>query len=293
MEVAIGLISMQEQVDEVYGNGNLNTALFWEYDLRLGRRWNIDFDSEIYESPYLAFGSNPIGFKDLLGNKKDWYKDDQGIMQFDPTVQSSADLNGEGEPKGVYVGNYSEEKTANGIAYYRHDGSIYYTNQTDGYNRIWNNSEPRNREQSGVILNEGVLVFPDYKNNSDTGTPDVYGYSFSNGLMYDPVSKDQGKSTTQYPVVTFIHSHFAGLDPGPSYYSKYGYGDLGYAAENFPNKTIIVLAWDNKVYGLISGPPPDDPTKWEYQVIDYTHISVTKLLEGYDFSTFMKKINKF
>ena len=25
----------QEQVDEVYGNGNLNTAMFWEYELRI------------------------------------------------------------------------------------------------------------------------------------------------------------------------------------------------------------------------------------------------------------------
>ena len=32
----------QEKVDEVYGKGNLNTALFWEYDTRLGRRWNTD-----------------------------------------------------------------------------------------------------------------------------------------------------------------------------------------------------------------------------------------------------------
>ncbi len=32
----------QKKMDEVYGKGNLNTALFWEYDTRLGRRWNLD-----------------------------------------------------------------------------------------------------------------------------------------------------------------------------------------------------------------------------------------------------------
>ncbi len=32
----------QEKTDEIAGPGNHNTATFWEYDGRLGRRWNID-----------------------------------------------------------------------------------------------------------------------------------------------------------------------------------------------------------------------------------------------------------
>ena len=32
----------QERDVEISGNGNLNTAEFWEYDCRLGRRWNLD-----------------------------------------------------------------------------------------------------------------------------------------------------------------------------------------------------------------------------------------------------------
>ncbi|MFO0322304.1 MAG: hypothetical protein ACK504_07750, partial [Bacteroidota bacterium] len=32
----------QEKDDEIAGNGNINTAEFWQYDTRLGRRWNID-----------------------------------------------------------------------------------------------------------------------------------------------------------------------------------------------------------------------------------------------------------
>jgi hypothetical protein len=41
----------QEKDDEVYGSGNLNTAMFWEYDTRLGRRWNVDPLSKQYPSP--------------------------------------------------------------------------------------------------------------------------------------------------------------------------------------------------------------------------------------------------
>ena len=57
----------QEQDDEVYGNGNLNTAMFWEYDTRLGRRWNIDPITYPWHSSYVVFNGNPIAFTDLLG----------------------------------------------------------------------------------------------------------------------------------------------------------------------------------------------------------------------------------
>src|SRR5690606_18721571 len=32
----------QEKDNEVYGDGNSYTAEFWQYDPRLGRRWNVD-----------------------------------------------------------------------------------------------------------------------------------------------------------------------------------------------------------------------------------------------------------
>lgn len=58
----------QEQDDEVYENGNLNTAEFWGYDTRLGRRWNLDIVLKPWETPYSTFGDNPILYQDLKGN---------------------------------------------------------------------------------------------------------------------------------------------------------------------------------------------------------------------------------
>ena len=57
----------QEQDDEVYGNGNLNTAEFWEYDTRLGRRWNVDPVMKYDQSGYNAFANNPIWIIDING----------------------------------------------------------------------------------------------------------------------------------------------------------------------------------------------------------------------------------
>lgn len=67
-----------------------HTALFWEYDPRIGRRWNIDPVPKSMVSPYLCLGGNPIMFVDPLGN--DWYKNkESGIIDW---------IDGSGKQKG-------------------------------------------------------------------------------------------------------------------------------------------------------------------------------------------------
>lgn len=58
----------QHKENEVAGIGNHNSALFWEYDTRLGRRWNIDPVDQIGISNYATFANNPIANTDVLGN---------------------------------------------------------------------------------------------------------------------------------------------------------------------------------------------------------------------------------
>jgi len=62
----------QEKVDEISGLGNHNTALFWEYDTRLGRRWNLDPVIKPWISHYSTLSGNPILNIDPLGNT-DYY----------------------------------------------------------------------------------------------------------------------------------------------------------------------------------------------------------------------------
>jgi len=50
----------QERDDEIAGAGNIMTAEFWEYDTRLGRRWNLDPISYHWQSPYVTLNNNPI-----------------------------------------------------------------------------------------------------------------------------------------------------------------------------------------------------------------------------------------
>ncbi len=57
----------QEKDDEVSGSGNTMTAEFWEYDSRLGRRWNIDPLWYDWQSPYACFNNNPVYYNDPYG----------------------------------------------------------------------------------------------------------------------------------------------------------------------------------------------------------------------------------
>jgi RHS repeat-associated protein len=63
-------INGQEKEKEL--NENITTAQYWEYDSRIGRRWNADPIVKEWESPYATFGNNPVLMTDPLG--LDWYK---------------------------------------------------------------------------------------------------------------------------------------------------------------------------------------------------------------------------
>ena len=57
----------QEADNEVLGEGVSLTTEFWQYDTRLGRRWNVDPVFKEYESPYACFAGNPVWFADRFG----------------------------------------------------------------------------------------------------------------------------------------------------------------------------------------------------------------------------------
>jgi hypothetical protein len=58
----------QEKSDEIAGAGNHTTAEFWEYDPRIGARWNIDPKPTVGISPYATFNGNPIFNADPMGD---------------------------------------------------------------------------------------------------------------------------------------------------------------------------------------------------------------------------------
>ncbi|MGE0567639.1 MAG: ParB N-terminal domain-containing protein [Bacteroidia bacterium] len=54
--------------DEITGNvGTHYSAEYWEYDSRIGKRWNTDPIVKPWESPYACFSGNPIFYSDPTG----------------------------------------------------------------------------------------------------------------------------------------------------------------------------------------------------------------------------------
>ncbi|MBK6835140.1 MAG: hypothetical protein IPG89_13055 [Bacteroidetes bacterium] len=63
-----------QEKDEEVGEG-IYTAMYWEYDSRLGRRWNLDPKGRINESYYACFFNNPVNISDPNGDTGDPNKD--------------------------------------------------------------------------------------------------------------------------------------------------------------------------------------------------------------------------
>jgi RHS repeat-associated protein len=58
----------QEKSDEIRGEGNSYAAQFWEYDPRIGRRWNVDPVKKPWLSDYTTFSNDPINRIDPSGD---------------------------------------------------------------------------------------------------------------------------------------------------------------------------------------------------------------------------------
>jgi hypothetical protein len=68
----------QEKDNQIYGSGNSYTAEFWQYDARLGRRWNVDPIFKEWESPFACLSGNPVFMVDILGSSAGDYLDQNG-----------------------------------------------------------------------------------------------------------------------------------------------------------------------------------------------------------------------
>jgi RHS repeat-associated protein len=67
--------SMNGQEKDTDIDSNHTTALYWEYDSRIGRRWNLDPMDMADISGYACFGNSPIAIVDIDGDVPELPKD--------------------------------------------------------------------------------------------------------------------------------------------------------------------------------------------------------------------------
>jgi uncharacterized protein (TIGR02594 family) len=82
-------MNTQEKDNEIYGEGNSYSAEYWQYDARLGRRWNVDPVVKVHESPYATFANNPVWFVDPNG--ADWFVSNEKGSKDEPVWLPSED----------------------------------------------------------------------------------------------------------------------------------------------------------------------------------------------------------
>ena len=115
-----------ERDDDISGDGNSYTAQFWEYDTRLGRRWNVDPIQKPWASNYATLGCSPLIATDPLGLNEDWYMDQDGNVQW--FASSSGGFSDENGTSWTNIGTEFIEFDGKDLTYSYQTG-----NQIDGY----------------------------------------------------------------------------------------------------------------------------------------------------------------
>jgi RHS repeat-associated protein len=114
-------------------NENITTAEYWEYESRIGRRWNIDPKPNEAVSPYNCFNGNPIIQADPKGDKPDdWIRkknaDGSYHYKFDRNVTKP-----ENTPAGYeYVGPMTSYQAGNGDGVTLGWGGTWWTGGSTG-----------------------------------------------------------------------------------------------------------------------------------------------------------------
>jgi hypothetical protein len=233
-------------------------------------------------SPYAYCGNNPINRIDPTG--MDWYWDTDSTRQF------NKDLNKDNKDKILkdgqkYIGSTDQvkDKKGNLTEDYRKDGSIMFSNEASGYARIWNNSQRKGekvKEEMGIITDKGVLVIPDYKNDSRSVEAEQYGYSWDNGNIKDA----DGNS---FNTLGTIHTHPDRKGDATSN----GY-DMLYFGSRTPNKVFMVMGYDEV---LRAYRPTGQNTAYDrirLPSIEGIKPTIKSLMNGYKMKALLKNNSK-
>ena len=174
----------QERSTEVDAGLNSNTAEFWQYDARIGRRWNVDPKSGKYpwQSPYLVMNGNPVYLFDPLGleatQSEDWVRTSDGQVLWDDRVKSQSDATALYGSDAIYrapgssycgkggveveLGDNRQYK-ANGVSYISPDSTPSAPASSDGdgnswYDETWTNVKDWWNTTDFVLQGEGKLT---------------------------------------------------------------------------------------------------------------------------------------
>jgi LysM repeat protein len=268
----------QEGVNDISGNRNHYTALFWEYDSRVARRWNTDPVVKQWESPYSVFHMNPNYFTDPQGDdppeKTKTHKIEQGqtltgiAKQYGTSIENLVAWNPKiSNPDLIYAGddiNVSNPSrwvgVSNGVwsdtdnpdeRWTKQDGEwVDLNTQTFGewYENI-------NNEPVGYISPDGEITIGKYHSGADALmqiTPPMIAWG---AMVYaNPRLPKPSSSSSNYQYLGSWRKggnfgHFGSYNgQGFNFNSKHGYYDTHAASYSLSQTNLTV----NQVEGAIA-----------------------------------------
>jgi len=178
----------QEKTDEISGAGNHTTALYWEYDTRLGRRWNLDPVKKSWQSDYACFSNSPI-----------WKVDPDGDDDF---------FNSEGKLiRQTNTGSKIYVQTASGnVAYSQlpmnnmHNRQVlanitaYYAGQVGVSGTVGVSNYPKDRNNKALAFTKGNEIYVNARAGGVGVTPLFDDYNnLKSALRHEKDHKDKGQ----------------------------------------------------------------------------------------------------
>ena len=208
-------INGQEKESEL--NENITTALYWEYESRIGRRWNVDPVPKGYQSLYSCFTNNPIWRIDPDGDDDIFNEHGQFIRR---TNNGSTKIIIE-TAKGNFLysklpvnNEQNKQILANIAGYYAHSVGVKDNNIGVGYRGKKSEDVPAYSSKKGIFVNiqGGVYKeFDDYNNLMSAMDHErfhkIYGhdyirnltnYAHANVYLDQIASKFFEKTTTEF-----------------------------------------------------------------------------------------------
>jgi len=246
----------QEKDDEIAQG--IYTARFWEYDSRLGRRWNLDPKPNATESSYSCFSNNPIWKNDVNGDTTYIYTTSGGykgvILDKLKTneIVLMTDLNANAI-MGLQGGKYSEEIVAN-VARNPIFADARFTENS--FKNLQKHSTTSQIENSGLLytdndtkevkVDECIDCRADAKNSILGGESNIR-----------PLAALEKKTSLKGKIIGSWHTH-PGTDTEPST-EDYQHGGLVNALEK-GGIGIVVGTNKNTLYPLANQKTGKSPT---------------------------------
>ncbi|MFN4313798.1 MAG: hypothetical protein ACK4E0_05880 [Chitinophagaceae bacterium] len=288
----------QEKSGEIDASGNSMTAEFWQYDARLGRRWNMDPVLKAYESPFSVLANNPVWLVDQNGADTIIYnKNGKQIERFFATSNSRHVYlldTGQDEQSGSF--EFHGKRYHRGFSYFSLFGDPEANFLPTAFKQISKEITSLQaflkEEDRTVTVLSNAIMFPydkrlSFWRNSGTGgifdfkTKGVLGKNGESvvyeveGVLYN--SHELGMMKLGY-VASAVYSNYSQLFLHNSLFHKSveGNGDewnemyswtFGYAYGTGNGKTVIetrsaadrLLKTEHRLYWLLPAPYRGDP----------------------------------